>query len=81
MMPSFFAVKWFSVTVVLAAVDGAVLGGVAAIISACGTLILGVLAYTRGRSNGTATDSDTWRLLAESQGRELDRRDHEQDHE
>lgn len=50
------------------AIDGAFLGGVAAIISAVGTFLLGVLAYRKGQRDGTArqaTEAEAWRLVAE----------------
>lgn len=48
-----------------AAIDGAFLGGVAAIISAFGTLILGLLAYRRGHRIGSSNAVDEWQRIAE----------------
>lgn len=58
------------------AIDGAFLGGVAAILSTVFTFVLGLLAYRRGHRNGhskMADEADAWRLLAEAREREIDR--------
>lgn len=70
-----FGVRWLGGALLVGVVDGAFLGGVAAIISAIGTLLLGVLAYWKGHRVGAGkvtTEADAWRLLAEARERELE---------
>lgn len=71
--------KWLTATAIVAGVDGAFLGGIAAIISAIGTLLLGVLAYWKGHSAGRATEADAWRQLAELRGERLEELRHADD--
>lgn len=56
--------RWLAAAVLAAAIDGAFLGGVAAIISAIGTLALGLLAYRRGHKVGSTTSADEWERIA-----------------
>lgn len=70
--------KWMVGAVLAAAIDGAFLGGVAAIISALGTILLGVLAYVRGHKTGRATEADAWRMLAEERKARLDEHGHDE---
>lgn len=79
LLANLFGGKWLGGLVLLAVVDGALLGGIAAIISALGSILLGVLAYTKGRSVGRSTEAEAWRLLAEARGHELDQL-HDEEH-
>jgi hypothetical protein len=56
--------KWLVGVTFAAAIDGAFLGGVAAIISAIGSIVLGVLAYKRGHKTGRSTNADEWERIA-----------------
>lgn len=64
--------RWIVGVGIAAAIDGAFLGGVAAIISAIGTLVLGILAYLKGLRAGKSSEAEAWRLLAEARERELE---------
>lgn len=59
----------------VAAIDGAFLGGVAAIITAIGGVVLGVLAFWKGKqaASGPTGDSvaDAWKSIAEERDREV----------
>lgn len=65
-----FKAGWLSGVGVLAVVDGALLGGVAAIITSLGTIILGVLAYRKGSRAGGDT-ADAWKALADERAKRL----------
>lgn len=70
-----FRLGYLAATIVVAAVDGAFLGGVAAIVSALSTLVLGVLAHRKGTSEGRVAagaekakaeaELAAWQLIAE----------------
>lgn len=67
---------YVAATATLAAIDGAFLGGVAAIITAVGGVVLGVLAFSKGKQaavNGSPGDAvaEAWKRLAEERGREV----------
>lgn len=66
-----FAVTYVAGVAVVAAIDGALLTGVAAIITSIGGIALGLMAYRRGKTNGAA--GDPYRMLAEERGREIRR--------
>lgn len=64
--------KWVAAAFVLSVIDGAFLGGVAAVISAAGTLILGLLAYRKGHKTAAAArtpDAEEWRIIAEEKAK------------
>ena len=64
-----------------AVVDGVYLGGVAAIISAVGGIIVAVLGYKKGASSNGSLTLEAWRLLAEERAREIERLEQELDRE
>lgn len=57
-------VVWMIGATLAAAIDGAFLGGIAAIISAAGSIILGLLAYRRGHKVGSSTNAEEWERIA-----------------
>lgn len=68
-----FKVGYAAATAIIGAVDGAFLGGVAAIIGSMGTIFLGWLAYRKGQASAPAADGavSEWRNIAVELGREL----------
>lgn len=61
-----FRLGYVAATLLVAAIDGAFLGGVAAIVSAFSTLVLGVLAHRKGTSEGrVAADAERSKAVAE----------------
>lgn len=70
---------WYLATVLLiAAVDGAFLGGIAAIITALGSIVLGLLAYRKGQQAGASPAGEhellgAYRSIDSMRAVELDR--------
>lgn len=75
--------SYVAVVAALAGIDGAFLGGVAAVITAIGSMILGFLAYSKGQqaaAKGIAgvgpvevSVAEQWRAIAASEQRRADR--------
>lgn len=70
-----WAWKWPIGSIVLGVIDGALLGGVAAVLSTIFTFVLGLMAFFHGQMKGkkqASTEAEAWRLLAEARERELE---------
>lgn len=76
-----FKVGYVAATVSLAAIDGAFLGGIAAIITAIGGVILGVLAYRKGQQAGLTPVDAGWHAALETLQQENERLRRELDRE
>ena len=64
-----FKVGYGSATLLVAIVDGAFLGGIAAIITAVGGVILGILAYRKGQNSNL--DGNGWRAALDAKEQEI----------